>query len=136
VSLHVQVNKDAPLSEAHALADAVEDSIRRHLGNVDNITVHLEPHMPELARVRPASSEIKESIKDLILARNDVERIDKIAAYATDFNVLKIDIVCVFKTGSGVEMTIEQAHKRVSEMEELIRSKYPGSIVTIHAEPK
>ena len=136
VSLHVQVNKDAPLSEAHALADAVEDSIRRHLGNVDNITVHLEPHMPELARVRPASSEIKKSINDLILVRNDVERINKTDVYATDFNVLKIDIVCVFKKDSGVEMTIEQAHKRVSELEELIRSKYPGSIVTIHAEPK
>jgi cation diffusion facilitator family transporter len=136
VSLHVQVNKDAPLSEAHALADAVEDSIRRHLGNVDNITVHLEPHMAELARVRPASSEIKKSINDLILARNDVERINKTDVYATDFDVLKIDIVCVFKKDSGVEMTIEQAHKRVSELEELIRSKYPGSIVTIHAEPK
>lgn len=136
VSLHVQVNKDAPLSEAHALADAVEDSIRKHLGNVDNITVHLEPHMPELARVRPASSEIKDSIQELILARNDVERIEKIAVYATDFNVLKIDIVCVFRKSSGGEMTIEQAHKRVSEIEEQIRTKYPGSIVTIHAEPK
>jgi cation diffusion facilitator family transporter len=135
VSLHIQVNRDAPLSEAHALADAVEDSIRKHLSNVDSITVHLEPHLPEVARVHPASTDIKDSISDMILARNDVERIGKIAVYATDFNKLKIDIGCVFKKGSGGEMTIEQVHERVSELEEQIRSKYPGSIVTIHAEP-
>jgi divalent metal cation (Fe/Co/Zn/Cd) transporter len=32
-------------------------------------------------------------------------------------------------------MTIEQIHERVSEIEKDIRTKYPGSIVTIHAEP-
>jgi divalent metal cation (Fe/Co/Zn/Cd) transporter len=33
------------------------------------------------------------------------------------------------------EMTIEQIHERVSEIEKQIRMKYRGSIVTIHAEP-
>lgn len=134
VSLHIQVNRDATLSEAHALADAVEVSIRRHLNRVESITVHLEPHLAELG-VQPVSSEVSESIKNMVLDRDDVERVGKLAAYKTDYGMLKIDIGCIFKKGSGGEMTIEQIHDHVSEIEKQIRSKYPGSIVTIHAEP-
>ncbi len=134
VSLHIQVNRDASLTEAHALADAVEESIRKHLSTVDNITVHLEPHIAELG-VQPASSEVKESIRNMVLDRNDVERVGKIAVYATEQNILKIDMGCVLKKDSKADMTIEQIHDRVSEIEKQIREKYPGSIVTIHVEP-
>jgi divalent metal cation (Fe/Co/Zn/Cd) transporter len=44
---------------------------------------------------------------------------------------MKIDVNCAFSS----EMTIEQIHERVSEIEKKIRMKYPQSIVTIHAEP-
>jgi cation diffusion facilitator family transporter len=135
VSLHIQVNKDAPLSEAHALADAVEASIRKYLVGVGRITVHLEPHMPELAGVKPAPNQIVESIRNMVLGRDDVERVGNIEAYSTEQGLLEIDIGCVFKKGTSGEMTIEQIHDRVSEVEKQIRSRYPGSIVTIHAEP-
>ena len=135
VSLHIQVNRDAPLSEAHGLADAVEDSIRKYLKKVDSITVHLEPHIPQLG-VHPIHGELRDMIRVLVLARDDIERVDKIAAYATDQHKLKIDIGCVFKQGATGEMTIEQIHDRVSDLEKQIHAKYPGSIVTIHAEPR
>jgi cation diffusion facilitator family transporter len=134
VSLHIQVNRDASLTEAHSLADAVEDSIRNHLSSVDSITVHLEPHIAELG-VQPAPSEIKDSIRRMVLDRDDVERVGKIAAYTTEQGVLKIDIGCVLKKHSNADMTIQQIHDRVSEIEKQIHEKYPGSIVTIHAEP-
>lgn len=135
VSLHIQVNRGATLSEAHSLADAVEDSIRKYLKVVENITVHLEPHINELGGMQPVSTEIKESIKQMILGRNDVERVGMVAAYRTDQGILKIDIGCVFKQGADKEMTIEEIHDRVSEIEKQIRAKFAGSIVTIHAEP-
>ncbi|HKU49040.1 MAG TPA: cation diffusion facilitator family transporter [Nitrososphaera sp.] len=136
VSLHIQVNRGSTLSEAHALADAVEDSIRNHLSGVEGITVHLEPHLPEIAGMQPASSEVKDAVRNMVLERPDVERVGKISAYSTEHdNILKIDIGCVFKKGSEGEMTIEQIHDRVSEIEKRIRARFPGSIVTIHAEP-
>jgi divalent metal cation (Fe/Co/Zn/Cd) transporter len=64
-----------------------------------------------------------------------VERVGKIAAYTTEQGVLKIDIGCVLKKHSNADMTIQQIHDRVSEIEKQIHEKYPGSIVTIHAEP-
>ncbi|HEX7032050.1 MAG TPA: cation transporter dimerization domain-containing protein, partial [Nitrososphaera sp.] len=58
------------------------------------------------------------------------KRVGKIATYKAA-NVLKIDVACAFNS----DMTIEQIHERVSEIEKQIRARYPGSIVTIHAEP-
>lgn len=136
VSLHVQVNGTATLSEAHSVSDAVEESIRKQLKGVENITVHLEPRIPELGGVRPISDPaIQDSIKSIIRKTADVREVAYVAAYRAEDGILKIDIRCVFKPSARVEMTIEQIHDRVSEIEKQIRSEYPRSIVTIHAEP-
>jgi cation diffusion facilitator family transporter len=134
VSLHIQVNRNALLSEAHGLSDAVEKSIKKFLKNVDNITVHLEPHISELG-LYPVSRQVGERIREIVHESEDVERIEKIVALETNEHLLKIDIGCVFRNGVGGEMTIEQIHERVSEIEKRLRLEYPGSIVTIHAEP-
>lgn len=136
VSLHVQVNGSATLSEAHSVSDAVEESIRKQLRGIENITVHLEPRIPELGGVRPLSDPtIQDSIRRIIRRTADVREAAYVAAYRTEDGILKIDIRCVFKPSARGEMTIEQIHDRVSEIEKQIRSEYPRSIVTIHAEP-
>ncbi len=136
VSLHIQVNGTATLSEAHSVSDAVEESIRKQLKGIENVTVHLEPRIPELVGVRPLSDPtIQDSIKRIIRRTADVREATYVAAYRTEDGILKIDIRCVFKPSASGEMTIEQIHDRVSEIEKQIRSKYPRSIVTIHAEP-
>jgi divalent metal cation (Fe/Co/Zn/Cd) transporter len=71
-------------------------------------------------------------IRNTILGgASDVKKVDRIGIYRTAENILKIDVNCSFSS----DMTIEQIHERVSEIEKDIRTKYPGSIVTIHAEP-
>jgi divalent metal cation (Fe/Co/Zn/Cd) transporter len=136
VSLHVQVNGTATLSEAHSVSDAVEESIRKQLNGIENITVHLEPRIPELRGVRPISDPaIRDSIRTIIRKTADVREDAYVAAYRTEDGILKIDIRCVFRATSRGEMTVEEIHDRVSEIEKQIRSEYPRSIVTIHAEP-
>jgi divalent metal cation (Fe/Co/Zn/Cd) transporter len=133
VSLHIQVNRSASLSEAHAIASAVEDSIKGQLKDAD-VTVHLEPLMPGLAGVQPvADVEIQESITQIVLAAPEIKRVGRVAAFRTDDDVLKIDVDLTFSP-QGSE-TIEQVHERVTDIEKAIRKRYPGSIVTIHAEP-
>jgi cation diffusion facilitator family transporter len=135
VSLHIQVNRTATLTEAHAISNAVEDSIKGQLKGVDNITVHLEPLMPEIGGMEPvADNKMQDSIREIILGESDIKKVGKIATYRTAANILKIDADCAFSNAKG-DMTIEQIHERVSEIEKQIRARYPGSIVTIHAEP-
>jgi len=132
-SLHIQVNRSATLGEAHSIANAVEDSIKKQLTAVENITVHLEPVMPDVVGMEPiADSTMHDFIRKAILgSESGVKKVDRIGIYRTAQNILKIDVNCSFSS----EMTIEQIHERVSEIEKDIRIKYPGSIVTIHAEP-
>jgi cation diffusion facilitator family transporter len=54
-SLHIQVDRSATLSQAHSIANAVEDSIKKHLAALENITVHLEPVMPDVVGMEPVS---------------------------------------------------------------------------------
>jgi cation diffusion facilitator family transporter len=133
ISLHIQVNRSATLAEAHSIANAVEDSIKKQLGSVQNITVHLEPLMPDVVGMEPiADSAMHDFIRNTILGgASDVKKVDRIGIYRTAENILKIDVNCSFSS----DVTIEQIHERVSEIEKDIRTKYPGSIVTIHAEP-
>ncbi len=132
-SLHIQVNRSATLAEAHSIANAVEDSIKNQLTAVENITVHLEPVMPDVEGMEPiADSTMYDFIRNTILSSaSGVKKVDRIGIYRTAEDILKIDVNCSFSS----EMTIEQIHELVSEIEKEIRIKYPGSIVTIHAEP-
>lgn len=132
VSLHIQVTRSATLAEANLIANAVEDSIRRRLKGIENVTVHLEPLMPDIRGIEPiADDKMHDTIMGIILATSDVKKVGKFATYRAAGNVLKIDVACAFNS----EMTIEQIHERVSDIEKQIRTKYPGSIVTIQAEP-
>jgi cation diffusion facilitator family transporter len=132
VSLHIQVIRSAKLAEAHSIANSVEDSIRKRIKGAENITVHLEPLLPEISGIEPvADDKMHDSITKIILATSDVKKVGKIATYRATGNVLKIDATCAFNS----EMTIEQIHERVSDIEKQIRERYLGSIVTIHAEP-
>ena len=132
VSLHIQVNRSASLGEAHAIASAVEDSVKAQLKDAGNVTVHLEPLMPEVAGIEPVSdAEIQESIRSIVLASSDIRGVGRIATFRTGSDTLKIDVDCAF----GRQATIEQVHERVTDIENRIRGRYPGSIVTIHAEP-
>jgi divalent metal cation (Fe/Co/Zn/Cd) transporter len=89
--------------------------------------------MPHVNGMEPlADSTIRDSIRNTILgSASGVKKIDRIGTYRIAENILKIDVNCAFSS----EMTIEQIHERVSEIEKQIRIKYPQSIVTIHAEP-
>lgn len=133
VSLHIQVNRSATLSEAHAISNAVEESIKGQLKDAD-VTVHLEPLMPGIAGIQPvADVEIQESIAQIVLASPEIKKVGRVAAFRTDDDVLKIDVNCTFSPSGP--LTIEQVHERVTDIEKQIRKRYPGSIVTIHAEP-
>ncbi len=134
VSLHIQVNRSATLSEAHGIANSVEDSIKNQVKDAADVTVHLEPLMPEVAGVQPlADTGIHDSIRQIVLASGEIKKVGRIATFRTDNDTLKIDVDIGFS--SERPATIEEVHELVTEIENQIRAKYPGSIVTIHAEP-
>lgn len=78
ISLHMQVNRFAVLSTAHAIASAIEESIKCQLKDAGNVKVHLEPAIPEAAGIEPVSqAEMQESTKSIVLEPSDIKKVSR-----------------------------------------------------------
>ena len=134
VSLHIQINRNANLSDAHKIANQVEDSIKYNVKDLDDVIVHLEPRFSDTSNLEKITdAKINDEIVSIILNHGYVKEIRKISLFKTNNNNLKIDVYCIF--GNENE-TIELNHQRVSEIEKEIQKKFPNSILTIHSEPR
>lgn len=133
VSLHVQIASDYKLEEANIISKKIENAIKKQNDNVRHVISHIEPVFVNVDELKPVEDdEIEEFIRTTVINNNSVSDIKKILIFKTNGNHLKIDIWCVFTNRID---TIEEVHKQVSRIEDVILSKYPKSILTIHSEP-
>ena len=130
ISLHVMVDRNMSLEEAHKVSDEIEKQVRRVVPNINHITVHLEPHvsLPKTLPVEDLS--IEEQITKIIRQYAAVKKIGRVITLQLQ-DVFKIDIDCSF---DGT-LSIEKVHDITSEIEHKIRSQLKNAVVTIHPEP-
>lgn len=131
VTLHVQVDPSLPLEKAHGIAESIEKGIENTVPRVRQVTVHLEPSMPESSKGTIVDDEfISENIRAVVQAHAAVLEINAITTYSTG-DKLRIDVHSVF----AGDTPISKIHEIISEIEEGVRSRINNSIVTIHPEP-
>ncbi len=130
ISLHVMVDRNMSLGQAHKVSDEIEKQVRSVVANINHITVHLEPHvsLPKTLPVEDLS--IEEQITKIIRQYTAVKKIGRVITLQLQ-DVFKIDIDCSF---DGT-LSIEKVHDITSEIEHKIRSQLKNAIVTIHPEP-
>ncbi|MBI3842774.1 MAG: cation diffusion facilitator family transporter [Thaumarchaeota archaeon] len=130
ISLHVMVDRNMSLEEAHKVSDEIEKQVRSVVPNINHITVHLEPHvsLPKTLPVEDLS--IEEQITKIIRQYTAVKKIGRVITLQLQ-DVFKIDIDCSF---DGT-LSIEKVHDITSEIEHKIRSQLKNAVVTIHPEP-
>lgn len=129
VSFHVMVDRNMSLENAHALSDRIEEKIRSQVPEIDNITVHLEPHISiptDLTEYKTADEKIIALLKE----RPEVRKVGRIVTLKYD-DLLKIDINCSFDRN----LSIESVHDITSQIEHRIRDHFKNSVITIHPEP-
>ena len=130
ISLHVMVDRNMPLEEAHKVSDEIEKQIRSIISNINHITVHLEPHI-SIPKSLPAENlPIEEQITKIIKDYAEVKKIGRVITFQLQ-DVYKIDIDCSFDGN----LSIEKVHDITSEIEHKIRSQIKNAIITIHPEP-
>lgn len=134
VSMHIQVDKDLTLSEAHSIADRVEDAVKSRIKaynlNVKNVTVHLEPYISMLQDIVEINDiKMLEDVVKSIAYEEGIRHISKVNAYRCN-NTLMLDIYCKLDS----KMSVERAHEMVSRIESKIRERL-NALVTIHYEP-
>ncbi len=131
VSLHVQVDPSLDLDKAHKIAESVERDIEESVPQVRQVTVHLEPSIPETTTARIVDDEyVSETIRSIVQVYPAVLEISSVVTYSTA-DKLHINFNCLF---AGDE-SISEIHDMVSKIEDSIREKFSNAIVTIHPEP-
>mgnify|MGYP000010906092 CR=1 FL=1 len=130
VSLHVMVDRQMNLDQAHKISEIIEERIRQSLPEIEHITIHLEPYieLPTEVKTKPKTSD--EKIIQLLREHPSVKKIGHIVTLNFG-ELVKIDIDCSFDKN----LSIEQVHDLTSQIEHDIRNYFKNSVITIHPEP-
>jgi cation diffusion facilitator family transporter len=132
VSLHLKLPADLSLEEAHGVATEVEHAIEQ-LPGVDTVRTHLEPLAEEAEGHRASGRDVA----------RDVQAVTEIAVERTgqpprELRFLETpDGLVVFLTlGVHGSVSLDEAHRRASEVEEQVRHALPTiSEIIVHTEP-
>ena len=130
ISLHVLVDRNMSLEEAHKVSDEIERQVRNAVSNINHITVHLEPHIAIPKSLPVENLSIEEQIGGIIKEYPPVKKIGRVITFQLQ-DIFKIDIDCSFDRN----LSIEKVHDITSEIEHKIRAQVKNAIVTIHPEP-
>jgi cation diffusion facilitator family transporter len=128
VSLHLKLPGNLTLEEAHGVASEVEQAIAESVPEVVSVQSHLEP------LAEPARGTTVEADPGL------VEEIVRAATGAAPREIRFLDtdegLVAFLTLGLEPGTTLEEAHRRASEIEERIRRRRPEiADVIVHTEP-
>ncbi len=130
ISLHVMVDRNMSLDDAHHVSDEIETKIKKAVENVNHITIHLEPYI-SIPKIMPVEDlTIEEQVTNIIKEYPKVKKIGRVITLQLQ-DILKVDIDCSFEK----DLTIEEVHDIVSEMENKIKNQIKNAIITIHPEP-
>ncbi len=129
VSMHIQVDRNLRLDEAHRVADRVEHEVKKRVKGVKDITVHIEPLMPEMIMLEELKDRGLEARIRSIASEQGIRHLRNVYVYTCN-DILKIDVHCSLDG----EVSIEEAHEIISRVERRIRDEF-DAIVTIHVEP-
>jgi cation diffusion facilitator family transporter len=133
VSLHLKLPAGLPLEEAHRVATEVERAIEESVPGVDAVHTHLEPLAEEAEGQRAVDTAVS----------GDVEAVGRIVAERTGERPREVrflqtsdGLVLYLTLGVDGSSTLDDAHRRASEIEEGIRAALPEvSEIIVHTEP-
>src|SRR4051812_44091047 len=128
LSLHLKLPGDVTLEQAHDVAERLEGAILEAVPELDSVQTHLEP------LTEPADAS-EESV--------DPGAVERIVRQATgmpprELRFLRTDmgLVAFLPLGLDGQSSLDDAHARASEVEELIRAAQPEiADVIVHTEP-
>ncbi len=131
VTMHVQVDSTLDLNKAHEIADSVEKGIKKALPAVRQVTVHLEPSIPETSKGKILDDkQLSETIRSIVESYPGIMEITSILIFSTG-QELRVNVHCRL---AGAE-NVGSAHELVSRIEDQIRHVVPTAIVTIDQDP-
>ncbi len=124
LALDLEVDGDLPLADAHRIADRLEAAIRREFGRATEIETHIEPLEPEVTDVEDTPEALRQSyVTTLEEAARSIDGLFDIH----DVRVRRSarGTVLVAHCRLGPDETVESVHRRVDDLERLVRERKP-----------
>lgn len=131
ITLHAYVDPKLSVEKAHEIAEKIENKIGERMRDVENVAVHIEPFS---AKTRKGSmvneGEIRRIVHKTAEEYQQAFRIKRILTYIAG-KKRYINIDCSFTR----QVSIEDAHKIASQIEENMQEHFEETTVTVHMEP-
>jgi divalent metal cation (Fe/Co/Zn/Cd) transporter len=131
ITLHALVDPQLSIKEAHDIAEKIEKNLKQQIEDIENVTVHIEPHLPKVRReFAVEDAQVQRMIRQIVQAHPDIRRVNRIVTYVGEKR-RHINIDCSFDKS----VSVDAMHDTVSHVEREIKRKFREAVVTIHAEP-
>ncbi len=135
VNLDLEVEPELKLDAAHAQADSLERLIQADLPEVDQVHVHLEPLLREIASADSAPLDqdaVEQKLMSIARETPGLEDCHSVEAHLVGGAIL-VNLHCTVQA----DMPIAQVHDLTEDLEFRFRKAFPQiSKVSVHAEPR
>ena len=131
ITLHALVNPQLSVEEAHSIAENIEKNLKQQIENIENVTVHIEPNLPNFSReFTVEDAQVQRMIEQIVKAHPEIRRVNRVVTYMSEKEPY-INIDC----GFDKDVSVSTMHEIVSHVEDEIKERFRDAVVTIHAEP-
>lgn len=135
VALDLEVDGRLTLSEAHEIADGLEEAIKAELGAQVEVETHIEPLQPQEGRGREAPAErvtaVQIALAEIAAESGVVRDIHNVRVRETEEGE-----IVNFHCRVDPALSVQSVHEKVDEIERALRRKAPTVKRVIgHAEP-
>ena len=134
--LDVQMDNNLEFKKAHDIIDKFENQVKNKIPEIKNITTHIETEVDENIPVgteKPPDKSILETIRNLALSVETVKECKDIGMISVND---ELHITLTIKIlSSEKNLTVEDAHKIATAVQNLIIKDLGASRVIVHTEP-
>jgi divalent metal cation (Fe/Co/Zn/Cd) transporter len=134
VEMHLEVDPNASLEDAHEISSKLEAAIKSNIPEVVRVATHMEPTEEEQllrADITSESYQLVRTIRENTLQVSGVKRCGEIEVHSAE-DGLHLTVTCVLEQ----KLSMSDAHTISTQIEERLRKKIRGvSKVLVHVEP-
>jgi cation diffusion facilitator family transporter len=131
ITLHAYVDPQLSVQKAHEIAERIEENIGQRVGDVEDVTIHAEPFtIGERKGTTVNENEVRRIVHRAAKSYQNAFHVKRIVTYVAD-KKRYINVNCSF----AKHISIEEAHKISSQIEEQIKQHFSETTVTVHMEP-
>jgi cation diffusion facilitator family transporter len=131
ITLHAFVDPKLSVEAAHEIAEKIESRMHSGIKQLENVTVHVEPHGAEIRKAEIDEDELKKLIDELARKVKTSLRLKRTVTYSAE-GKRYINVDCCFTK----HVPLTEAHEIASHVEKEISEYFAGAVVTVHIEPE